>query len=862
MKDFFISYNKADRSWAEWIAWQLEEAGYSVVIQAWDFRPGSDFVLEMDRATREAERTIAVLSDDYLNAKFTRREWAAAFAKDPEGDRHTLIPVLVGECKVEGLLNQIVHIKLVDLDEPMALQALLEGVKSRRGKPISAPGFPMMKTQPRLMVNRPHYPGLPPVWNVPHRRNPNFTGREELLGKLQEALMSRQPAALTQAIHGLGGVGKTQLATEYAYRHAGEYDVVWWVRAEEVATLAADYAGLAGKLGLSEANAREQEVIVEAVRDWLEREQDWLLIFDNANKQEELIEYLPRIVNGHVLITSRNPNWGESASTIRVAVFDLLEAIEFLMLRTKQQDKEDARKLSEELGCLPLALAQAGAYMETTQVTITKYLSLFLSRRKELWAEEKGPLDYKKTVSATMSLAIERVVAESPDGVDLLKLCAFLGPDDIPSSLLSEGEQYLPARLGGIVGDELKMNKAIGALRLYSLIEVDIEKDSLSVHRLVQAVVRDGLEESESKIWAEAAVDVVDKGFLYDSDNVRTWAECARLLSHALSATGHIELLEVATESAGRLLNQVGNYLGGRAQYVEAKNALERSLLIIRKVYGVGHFNFTSTLNSLGVVLKDLGDLEGAKAHYEQALAIDEKTFGHDHPKVAISVSNLCAVLLDLRDLEGARAYCKRALAIDEKTFGHDHPTVAGDVNNLGMVLKGLRDLEGAKAHLERALSIYEKAFGPDHPKVATCANNLGMVLKSLGDLEGAKAHYERALAIDETAFGPDHPDVAIDVNNLGGVLWDLGDLEGAKAHYERALAIDETAFGPDHPTIAIRVNNLGSLLQELGDLEGAKAHLERAFQLFRQFLGEAHPDTVTVRRNLGVVMDLLARKG
>ncbi|HYO49723.1 MAG TPA: FxSxx-COOH system tetratricopeptide repeat protein [Chloroflexia bacterium] len=726
MKDFFISYNKADRNWAEWIAWQLEEAGYSVVIQAWDFRPGSNFVLEMDKAAREAERTIAVLSEDYLKAIFTHPEWSAAFAKDPQGSKQALVPVMVRECNAEGLLNQIVHIRLFELDKQTALQELLAGVKLGRGKPLIEPGFPGAKAQPRLIPMQPPFPGLPPIWNVPHRRNPNFTGREELLVELRKELTSGKRAALTQAVYGLGGVGKTQLATEYAYRHAGDYDVVWWVRSAEAATLAADYAGLAGRLKLPEANAREQEVVVEAVRNWLEGAQRWLLMFDNAIGPEDVNNYLPRVVSGHVIITSRNPNWGEIASPLQVKVLKPEKGAEFLLSRTGQKDKASARQLSEELGGLPLALAQAGAYIEASGMPIAHYLEMFPQRREEFWADEKGPLDYgKQTVSTTLRLSIKHVEAEAPASVDLLKLCAFLGPDDIPRSLLIEGEYYLPEQLWGTVADEVKINRIIGVLRRYSLIEVNNEKESLSIHRLVQAVVRDGLSNDESKVWVEAAVDVVNVVFPLESEDVRTWAECARLLPHALTSTAYIEELGVLSSSAGRLLNQAGNYLGERAQYLEAKNALERSLSITSNVYGMDHPNFASTLNNLGMVLLELGDLEGAKARFERALAITEKAFGPAHPSVAIDVNNLGGVLRKLGDLEGAKAHYERALAIDEQVFGPDHPNVAIRVNNLGWVLQELGDLEGARTHYERALWIFRHFLGEDHPNTVAVRQNL-----------------------------------------------------------------------------------------------------------------------------------------
>jgi len=365
VKDFFISYNSADKTWAEWTAWTLEEAGYTTVLQAWDFRPGSNFVLEMQRAASEAERTIAILSPAYLNALYTRPEWAAAFVQDPTGEKGTLLPVRVQKCDPKGLLSAIIYIDLVDLNETAAKEALLQGINRERMKPPVEPAFPI-STQ-RSITEQPRFPGsLPPIWNVPHNRNPNFTGREDHLASLKMALGSGKPAALTQAIHGLGGVGKTQLALEYAYRKVAEYDIVWWVRSEEPATLAADYASLAKALDLPEKEAADQKIIIKAVKQWLEQNPKWLLVFDNAKDHIEVRNYIPQGETGHVLITSRNANWRGIATPLDVKVLERSESVDLLLKRTGYTDIEAADALADALGDLPLGLEQAGAYMDAT----------------------------------------------------------------------------------------------------------------------------------------------------------------------------------------------------------------------------------------------------------------------------------------------------------------------------------------------------------------------------------------------------------------------------------------------------------------------------------------------------------------
>jgi tetratricopeptide (TPR) repeat protein len=638
MTDFFVSHNSADRAWAAWIAWQLEEANYTTVLQAWDFRPGSNFVLEMQRAAADAARTVAVLSPDYLTSRFTQPEWAAAFAQDPTGKKGTLVPVRVRECDLKGLLPQIIYIDLVGLDEEAAKQALLDGVRRGRAKPEIAPSFPTATS--RSVPERPRFPGaLPPIWNVPHHRNPNFTGRDSLLADLQAALTSGQPAALTQAIHGLGGVGKTQLAVEHAYCHVADYDVVWWVRAEEPAALAADYASFAHARGLPQKDLADQRIVVEAVRLWLGQHTGWLLIFDNVPEPASIGDYLPQGATGHVIITTRNPNWGGVVSTLPVRKFERAESINFLLNRTKQADQTAADALADALDDLPLALAQAGAYIEQTARSLAGYLDLFRAHQEELLSRGALSPEYPATVATTWEISFQQVQMMSPAAADLLNVCAFLAPDDIPRELLSEGAQHLPPSLAVVVMNPVMVDDAVAVLRRYSLIEVI--GDALYIHQLVQAVARDRLQKDDQKKLADAAVRFVNQAFPFNSDDVQTWPVCSRLLFHALAATEHSEALQIAPETTGRLLNQVGLYLKERAEFAEAKRALERALKIDEATYDADHPRVARDVNNLGSVLQALGDLAGARAHYERALRIFRERLGEDHPSTVTVRKNL-----------------------------------------------------------------------------------------------------------------------------------------------------------------------------------------------------------------------------
>ena len=608
---------------------------------------------------------------------------------------------------------------------------------------------------------------LPPVWNVPIQRNTNFFGRKDILADLAVALNSGVLGAWKQALWGMGGVGKTQIAVEYAYLHRSEYRVIWWLRSEEPSTLLSDYALLAQKLGIG-GELKDLNAVAGAVKGWLQQNPGWLLIFDNAQNPEQIKGFLPGDGPGHVIITSRNQEWVRVARKFPIKIFKRDESVQFILKRTVQPDEKTAWMLAEELGDLPLALEQAASYIETTSTPLAEYLDMFRKRRAALWAEEEKPIDYPDTVGTTWSLAMDNVSQEA-GATNLLNLCAFLAPDKIPFDLLIKSENTLPQALSALANDRLAFNRAVKALRRYSLVESDDKV--LSIHRLVQVVTRDRMGESEQKKWAEAAVRLVDDAFPPDHlDNPESWANCSLLLPHSLAAAGYAERLGVALGSTSHLLNDVGLYLKTLGEFNEARTALQKALKIGEQTYGPDHPTVATMANNLGGVLEDLGDLPSAKSHYE------------------------------------------RALQIAETTYGPDHPTVAIRVNNLGSVLRAMGDLPSAKSHYERALQIDEKTYGPDHPTVATIANNLGGVLRSMGDLPAAKSHYERALQIDETTYGPDHPDVAIDVNNLGGVLQAMGDLPSAKSHYERALQIFREKLGENHPSTKTVLNNLNYL--------------------------------------------------
>jgi tetratricopeptide (TPR) repeat protein len=834
-KDFFVSYTSADRTWAEWIAWQLEAAGYSTVFQLWDFRPGSNFVIDMRRGAT-AERTIAVLSPNYFASPYAEAEWAAAFAQDPTGEKGILVPVRVRQIDLTGLDRTVIYVDLVGLPEDEAQTRLLDGVRQRRAKPSAAPSFPEVR-QP---AEQPGFPGrLPGVWNVPRERSPIFTGRARLLELIQEDLADGPPHPRMAVLTGLGGVGKTQIAVEHAFGRRADYDVVWWIHAQHPEVLAGDYAALAGALGLPERDHPDRQVAVAAVRRWLEGHGRWLLVFDDAQEAQAIQQFLPRAGGGTVLVTSRNPAWRRHATAVlEIDPLDQEQAAAFLSARTGHRDPAAARAVADALGGLPLALEQAGAYVEDTGMPLAAYLTQLHDRAPELFTGDRAD-HYGQTVATTWQVSLDQVRESSAEAVDVLRLCAWLAPDDIPRELIEQGTEILPQPLADAVR-EGRLDEVAAVARRYSLLSRSAA--TFSVHRLVQGVVRDGLGPDERRTWAGTAVRLVAAALPTRLDDLTTWPTLDRLLPHALAATDHGLALQAELDQVGFVLHTVATYLDERGKPAEARAAHERALKAFRTVHGSQHHHVAASLTGLGNALRGLGDAEGAMTAHRDALGIIEEVYGPDSPEAARSLGNIGNVLRDLGDLRGARTALEGALDLFQTTLGPASPEISTSQHNLAIVLKELGDLDGARELLERAITIDRATFGPDHPHVASIRADLGTVLTHLGDLTTAQGNFEHTLASFRAAYGPTHPSIAAALNSLGIVAQKRRDLGAARTYYEQALDMRTAVLGPNHPETAASLGNLGSLLVDLGDLDGARDAQEKSLRIFQTVYRDDHP--------------------
>jgi len=442
-----------------------------------------------------------------------------------------------------------------------------------------------------------------------------------------------------------------------------------------------------------------------------------------------LVDLVPQVLHGQVLVTSRDASWEDHASLAELEVFAPTEAVAFLLARSGSSDQPAATAIAELLGLLPLALEQAGAYVRETRIPLATYLhrlrqfpALTIAKGRP---RDRNPAD---TVATTWQVSVEQV-RPIPGASELLEVCAFLGPEEIPRDLFGRRLDPVPEELAVLAADPFALDEAVGMLRRFGLVKAD--EQTLTVHRLVQAVTRQQLDGEQERQWATAALHLLRATFPADHTNPDAWTAYARLLPHALTVTGHAERPGIDPTTIVWLLNQAGGYLYARGRYSEAKALHGRALAIQEAADDPGQ-SLAATFTFLGLTLRRLGDLDGARMHHQHALHIREARLGKDRPDTAISLNNLASVLRGQGDLAGARALHERALAIREARLGADHPDTATSLNDLATVLRDQGDPEGARALHQRALAIREARLGVDHPDTVRSRQELAVVVAAL----------------------------------------------------------------------------------------------------------------------------------
>jgi tetratricopeptide (TPR) repeat protein len=738
----------------------------------------------------------------------------------------------------------------------------------------------VQKDMMQLLISRFRDTRLQPIWNIPFPRKQFFTGREALLKSLHTRLQEKRTAVLSprqtrtavlgqrQAITGLGGIGKTQIAVEYAYRYRQEYQSVLWAYADTTEALNTSYTEIARLLQLPQKDAQEQEEIVWGVKDWLSKQQNWLLILDNADEPEILLPFLPPKIEGHLIVTTRAAELSHLGlgfgHALIVQKFTKKQDVPFLLHRAGikrafPQDRRCARLIADELDGLPLALNQVGVYLARTGSSLTAYWEMYQRQRMLLLdTYEEQDREYPRSVAATLLLSFKRVEQRNPAAADLLRLCAFLAPDAIPEELLTKGARELGDVLAPIAEDAYQLDQAFADLRAYSLLTRDPQSRTLTVHRLVQAVLRDNMSIEAKQQWMQWAIHIVEAA--YPGSDFANWPAFERLLPHALICVTWIKEIPFTTPTAVLLLNQVGCYLRDRAQYGEAEPLLKYALVIQEQQLRPEHIDTATSLDNLAELYRSQGRYEEAEPLYNRALTIREQQLGASHPETASSLNNLALLYESQGRYEEAESLCHRALTIREHQLGASHPETASSLNNLALIYESQGRYEEAEPLYRRALLVQEQQLGASHPETASSLNNLAALYYFQKRYEEAEPLYRRALIIREHQLGASHPQTAISINNLAVLYFHQGKYEEAELLYQRALMIHEQYLGITHPSTATCSYNLAKLYRIQGKYEEAESLLTRALAIREQQLGSYHPETAMSSNELVLLYESQGR--
>jgi tetratricopeptide (TPR) repeat protein len=715
--------------------------------------------------------------------------------------------------------------------------------------------------------------GIPVIWDGVPTRNKNFTGRDYILERLREGASSWVMAVLPtggphradsdpgnpipQGVHGLGGVGKTAIATEYAWRYQSDYDLVWWIAADQLPTVRGSLTRLAQRLGLEASPTAGNDGLIEALRDALRRGEPyrrWLLVFDNADQPEDIQELIPA-GPGDVLITSRNHRWESVIRTVPMDVFRPEESRDFLLKRVPGGLTDaDADRLAKELGHLPLALEQAGAMLAEGLMPADEYLRLLREQTADIMSRGKPPTGYPETMTAAWRLSVNAVERSRPEALEVLRCCAFFGPEPIPRSVFRPGVQKAETVVGKVLSSPTATASVISELARYALITLD--GNAVKVHRLIQALVRDDLTLEQQGVYRKEAHLIMAAAAPDNPDDARTWPRLQALLPHVNAEATELPL---SREFGVRgLARGVIRYLYGVGDYASALTLTERFIEQWTRDSGPDDENVLRAQRHLGNTLRLMGRYREAYRVTEEALGRARVTLGENDTTTLSLRTGFGADLRAVGDFAAALELDAESRTLLERAYGSD------DIRTLRL-LKSLALDYGLTGNYPRSQELFELAYAqmsdPNSGATASDVINAQVGISFAVRLQGRfndalyMAQAARDYGLDESGLGAEHVSTLDAVNAYLIAARRLPEQRmDAREDSRTLLDLATRRHGETNPvTLAIAAAR-SNLLRTIDEPSRALELAEPTVDRFARVYGESHPYYYGCMTNLALL--------